>query len=170
MTRGFSGKPSREEGLDLEIEHTSLKTDTRRNSTKKNEEYNRFNAEANMVSDANLVADEEAGLFEDQLRQRVQNERKKKEAAILEDLHNNTGSLAREEESLQEQLLREHKQFLKDENKMHAKMRKESKDSTESQISPRSATILPTVNLYDISSHRPISAVEFRYSCVIIMF
>jgi hypothetical protein len=131
----------------------SLKTDTRRNPTRKNEEeYDTDNMETSDISNANLVADEEAGLFQDQLRQRFQNEKKKKQVEIVEKLQKDTENLAQEEESLQSQLLREHKQFLRDENEMHAKSR-----------ASRAASTLPTVNLYDISSHRPVSAVEFRY-------
>ncbi len=137
----------------------SLKPDTRRNSTKKSEEYD---VEGRQISDTNLVADEEAGLLQDQLQKRFQNERKKKEVEIVENLQKDAENLAQEEESLQSQLLREHKQFLRDEKEMHAKM-KEIKESAESQNSPRAASTLPTVNVYDISNHRPVSAVEFRY-------
>ena len=157
VTRSSPDKPSLGESLDLEVEHFSLKTDSRRNSTKNND------METIKISNTNLVADEGANLFEDRVRQRLQNEKKKKKVEIVENLLNDSEFLIQEEESLQSQLLREHEKLLKDENEMCAKM-KEIKASPESQSSSRPTSTLPTVNLYDISSHRPVSAVNFRYA------
>jgi hypothetical protein len=158
VTKGSPDKPPLGE-LDLEVEHFSLKTDSRRNSTKNK---GTDNSETRDISNTNLVADEEAGLFHDQLQLRLKDEKKKKKVEIVENLQNDFETLSQEEESLQSQLLREHKQLLRDENEMFEKM-KEPKVSSESQNSSRPASTLPTVNLYDISS-RPVSAVNFRYA------
>ena len=161
VTKSPSGKPVLDDLSSLEVEHVSLKGDTRRNSTKNFEEFNTDNMETSEISNTNLAADTEAGLFQDQLRQCSQSARKKKEMEIVENLKKDVENIAKEEESLQSQLLREHKQFLRDDNEMHAKMN-EVKESSKFKTSSR-ATTLPTVNLYDFSSHRPVSAVEFRY-------
>lgn len=161
ITKGSSDKPTLDDLSGLEVEHVSLKADTRRNSTKKFEEFDTNNMDTSDISNTNLAADTEAGLFQDQLRQRSQNARKKKEVEIVENLKRDVENIAQEEESLQSQLLREHKQFLRDNDEMHAKMN-EINESAEFPNSTRTTT-LPTVNLYDFSSHRPVSAVEFRY-------
>lgn len=109
------------------------------------------------------MSDEDAGLFQEQLRKRFRNEDNRQRVEmveIVENLERDTKKLAQEEESLQSQLLREHKQFLRDENESLAKMKDGRKDS---QATVRPASTLPTVNLYDISSHRPVSALEFQY-------
>ena len=161
LNRGLPDKPALDEWSGLEVEHLRLKSDARRNSTKTFEEFNTDTLETSEVSNINLAADTDAGLFQDQLRQRSQNFRKKKEAEIVENFKKDVENIAKEEESLQSQLLREHKQFLRDNNEMHAKMN-DMKESTELNSS-RATTTLPTVNLYDFSSNRPVSAVEFRY-------
>lgn len=160
LNRGLSDKPALDELSGLEVEHVRLKADARRNSTKTFEEFNTDNLETSEMSNINLAADTDAGLFQDQLRQRSQNSRKKKEVEIVENFKKDAENIPKEEESLQLQLLREHKQFLRDNDEMHAKMN-DVKESTE--LNSSRATTLPTVNLYDFSSNRPVSAVEFRY-------
>ena len=160
LNRGLPDKPALDELSGLEVQHVRLRSDARRNSTKTFEEFNTDTLETSEVSNINLAADTDAGLFQDQLRQLSQNSRKKKEVEIVENFKKDVENIAKEEESLQSELLREHKQFLRDNNEMHAKMN-DMKESTE--LNSSRATTLPTVNLYDFSSNRPVSAVEFRY-------
>lgn len=149
--------------MDFEVGHRTSQTDALKKSTKQNGEYDKHDIGRCEVSGTNLMSDEDAGLFQEQLRKRFRNEDNRQRVEmveIVENLERDTKKLAQEEESLQSQLLREHKQFLRDENESLAKMKDGRKDS---QATVRPASTLPTVNLYDISSHRPVSALEFQY-------
>ncbi|XP_028401468.1 uncharacterized protein LOC114524554 isoform X2 [Dendronephthya gigantea] len=149
--QSFPGETS-----DFEVEHTSLKTNNHGQSSKKIDDIR-----TREISNTILVADEEGGLFQDQLKQRFQNDRRKKEVKLVEQLKKDTEYLRQEEESLQSQLLGEHEQILREENETGLRI-KERRESAELQTSSRGVSTLPTVNIYDVSSHRPVSAVEFR--------
>lgn len=149
------------ETSDFEVEHTSLKINNHRQSSKKNGGLDIDDIRTREISNTTLVADEEAGLFQDQLKQRFQNERKKKEVKLVEQVKKDAEYSTEEEDSLQSKLLREHEQFLREENETRLRM-KERKESAESQASSRGVSTLPTVNIYDVSNQRPISGVEFR--------
>ena len=132
---------------------------------------NHSNANSNF-NDTNLVADEEGDLFQNQLKQHFKDETEAKEIEILENLHKDFELLEQEQGTLESQIGREYEQLLKDRlssdkdgkhlesEKQFEVLSKFYENDTENSLWRDIS--LSIVNSYDVSNHRPVSAMTFR--------